>query len=143
MKLPLSRNDNCLTHAFLSHGSIRILCDREQMRLELAPPPSTVGLNNFRSIESNALKRIDSNENNSAVSINAMLSVTIANRMKDYLQLMAVGCAKGTAHVPDGSFRWESVAKSSAVSRSGGFRKGGRPSLPSLISFPEVLMVIS
>lgn len=45
--------------------------------------------------------------------------------------------------LPDGSFRWERVAKSSAVSRRGGFRKGGRPSLPSFISFVVVLMVIS
>lgn len=53
------------------------------------------------------------------------------------MELMQSAC------VPDGSFKWESVAKSSAVSRSGGFRNGGKPSLPSLMSFPVVLMVIS
>ena len=44
---------------------------------------------------------------------------------------------------PEGSLRCESVAKSSAVSNNGGFRKGGRPSLPSLISFAVVFRIIS
>jgi hypothetical protein len=35
------------------------------------------------------------------------------------------------------------VAKSSAVSSNGGLHNGGKPSLPSLISFPMVLVVIS
>jgi len=47
------------------------------------------------------------------------------------------------ADVPEGSFKWERVAKSSAVSSKGGLRRGGRPSLFSLISFPVVLMTIS
>ena len=46
-------------------------------------------------------------------------------------------------YIPDGSLRWDKVAKSSAVSRRGGLRRGGSPSLPSLISFPVVLIVIS
>jgi len=46
-------------------------------------------------------------------------------------------------YTPEGSLRWERVAKSSAVSNRGGFRKGGRLSLPSLISFPVVSIVTS
>lgn len=45
--------------------------------------------------------------------------------------------------IPEGSFKWESVARSSAVSSNGGLRKGGRVSLPSLISLPVVFMVNS
>lgn len=51
--------------------------------------------------------------------------------------------ANNTKNTPEGSLRWESVAKSSAVSNKGGLRRGGNPSLPSLISFPVVFMVIS
>lgn len=83
MKLPLPRNNDRLAHAFLSHSSIRVFSDRKEMRLELTPPPSTVGLDDFRSIESNALERIDCNEHNSAVSVDTMLSVTIADCMED------------------------------------------------------------
>lgn len=46
-------------------------------------------------------------------------------------------------HAPEGSFRWDRVAKSSAVSSNGGLRRGGRPSLPSLIAFPVVFIVVS
>ena len=53
------------------------------MRLELTPSPSAVGLNKLRSIESNALKRIDGDEYDSAIGVDAMLSITITNRMKD------------------------------------------------------------
>lgn len=84
MELPLSGNDDSLTHAFLSHSSIRVLRDRKQMRLELASPPSTVGLNDFRSIEGDALKRIDGNEYNSAVGVDAVLSITITNCVKNW-----------------------------------------------------------
>lgn len=45
--------------------------------------------------------------------------------------------------VPDGSLRWERVARSSAVSSNGGLRSGGRSSLPSLISLTVVLMTVS
>jgi hypothetical protein len=83
VKLPLSGNDNSLTHAFLSHCSIRVLRDCKQMRLELASPPSAIGLNYFRSIKGDALKRIDGDEYNSAVGIDAVLSITIANCVKD------------------------------------------------------------
>jgi hypothetical protein len=44
---------------------------------------------------------------------------------------------------PEGSFKCESVARSSAVSNKGGLRSGGRPSLLSLISLLLVLIVIS
>jgi hypothetical protein len=54
------------------------------MRLELASPPSTVGLNDFRSIEGDALKRIDGNEYNSAVGVDAVLSITITNCVKNW-----------------------------------------------------------
>jgi len=44
---------------------------------------------------------------------------------------------------PEGSFKCESVARSSAVSNKGGLRRGGRPSLLSFISLLVVLIVIS
>ena len=90
MVLPLSGNNNGLTHPFLSHGSIRVFRNRKQMRLELAPPPSTVGLDDLRSIESNALKRIDGDEYDSTVGVNAVLSVTVTNCMKNWLRLMII-----------------------------------------------------
>jgi hypothetical protein len=45
--------------------------------------------------------------------------------------------------VPEGSFKWDSVAKSSAVSSNGGLRSGGRVSLASLISLRFVLISTS
>ena len=50
---------------------------------------------------------------------------------------------KGKNKSPEGSFKCDSVARSSAVSRRGGFRSGGKSPFPSLMSFPLVSMVIS
>ena len=54
------------------------------MWFEISPPPAVVSLNNLRPIESDALEGVDSNEDDSRVSIDAMLSVTIADCMKDW-----------------------------------------------------------
>lgn len=59
------------------------------------------------------------------------------------LQDLKFGQKTVLKHIPDGSFRCESVAKSSAVSNKGGFLRGGRFSFPSFISLPVVLIIIS
>jgi len=53
------------------------------MGLQLAPLPATVGLNDFRSIECDALEGVNGDENNSTVGVDAMLGVTIADGVED------------------------------------------------------------
>lgn len=52
------------------------------MRFELSSPSPTISLDNFGTVESDALKGIDSNEYDPAVSVDAMLGVSVANGME-------------------------------------------------------------
>lgn len=72
-----------MAHALLSHGSIRVFGDREQVRFKLSSPPSAVGLDNLGSIESDALERVDGNEDDSTVCVDAMLGIAIPDCMKN------------------------------------------------------------
>lgn len=114
------------------------------MWLQFSTPPTAVRLDNFGAIESDALERVDGNENNTAVCVDAMLGISISDGVK-YCRFVRKGYTEciGCRYAPEGSLRWESVAKSSAVSNRGGFLNGGRPSAPSLISFTVVFMTVS
>ena len=81
---PLSRDNDGLTSTISAHSGVCILRDGKQMWFEISPPPAVVSLDNLRPIESDALEGVDSNEDDSGVSIDAMLSVTIADCMKDW-----------------------------------------------------------
>lgn len=73
-----------------------------------------------------------------------MLAITISNSVQDCRN--SVSKAENYVYKdarPEGSFKCDRVARSSAVSNKGGLRSGGRPSLFSFISLLEVLIVIS
>jgi hypothetical protein len=78
---PFSRNNDCLTHALLSHGCVRVLGDCEQVRFQITSPPTVIRLNNFRTIEGDTLEGIDSDQNDTAVCVDAVLNIAIANGM--------------------------------------------------------------
>ena len=143
--LPLTGYDNSLTHAIAIHGGIGILCDGEKMGLEFTSPPSTVGLDDLWAIEGDPLERIHGDEDNAGIGVDTMLSITIPDGVKDWRERLCEWemWNKMRMMIPDGSLRWERVARSSAVSRRGGLRKGGRSSLPSFMAWTEVLIVIS
>jgi hypothetical protein len=84
MKSPLSRNDDRLTHALLSHGSIRVFCYGKQMRLQVSPPSPAICLDDLWTIKSNTLKRIDGDQDNAAISVYAVLGVTISYSVQHY-----------------------------------------------------------
>lgn len=66
------------------------------MRFELSPLPSTVGLDNLGSIECDALERIDSDEHNTTICVNAMLRISIANSVQNWnFDSMNMSCKKG------------------------------------------------
>lgn len=77
--LPLSRNDDGLAHAVSAHRRISIFRDRKQMRLQLASPSSTVRLYDLGAIKRDTLKRVDRDQHDTAVSIDAMLRVSISD----------------------------------------------------------------
>ena len=53
------------------------------MWLQLASPPTTVRLNNFRAIERNTLKRVDRDQNYATVGVDTMLGIAVANGMQN------------------------------------------------------------
>ena len=56
---PLPGDDNSLTSAILCHRRVSILGDGEEMRLQFSSFLATVRLDDFRSIQGNALERVD------------------------------------------------------------------------------------
>ena len=80
---PFARDNDGLTCTISTHGGVCILRNGEEMRLEFASPPAVVCLYDFRTIESDTLEGVDGNEDNSGVCIDAVLSVTIADCVKD------------------------------------------------------------
>jgi hypothetical protein len=76
-----------LAHCLFPHGGIRVFGDREQMGFKFSSPAPTVGLDDFGTIECDALEGIDSYEDNSAVSVDTMLSIAVADRVKHYTEL--------------------------------------------------------
>lgn len=53
------------------------------MWLQLPSPTTTIGLDNLGSVESDALERVHGYQDNATIGIDAMLGITIADRMKD------------------------------------------------------------
>lgn len=54
------------------------------MWLQLATTPTAVGLYDLGAIESHALERIDGNENDSGVSVDAMLGVAVSDCVQNW-----------------------------------------------------------
>ncbi len=81
--VPLTRDDDSLTSAISAHGGVGILRDGEQVRLKFTSPAAVVRLDDFRTIEGDALEGIDGNEDDSGVRVDAVLAVTIADGVKD------------------------------------------------------------
>ena len=54
------------------------------MWFELPPSPAAVGLYDFWTIERDALERVDSNEDYSAVCVDTVLGVAVADGMQDW-----------------------------------------------------------
>ena len=95
--VPLARDDNGLTGAVPAHGSVRVLSDGEQVGFEFTPSPAIVGLNDFWAVQGDALEGIDGNEDDTGICIDAMLGVTIADGVKDYMGTFRVRSTLGRA----------------------------------------------
>ena len=86
-----------MTCAISAHGGVGVLGDGEEMGLELSSPTAVVGLDDFWAIEGDALEGVDGNEDDSGVCIDAMLGVTIADGVKDYMGTFRVRSTLGRA----------------------------------------------
>ena len=113
------------------------------MWLEISSPSSTIRLNDLRAILGNTLKRVHRNQNDATIGVDTMLCIAVPNGMEDWAEIEERMCYPDGPSAPEGSLRWDSVARSSAVSSKGGFRNGGRPSWPSLMALTVVSTVIS
>lgn len=71
-----------MTYAFLCHGSVRVLSDGKEVRLQFASLSTAVSLNDFWTIKSDTLKGIDSNKDDAAIGIYAVLCIAVANRVQ-------------------------------------------------------------
>jgi hypothetical protein len=111
--------------------------------LEFSSLSSTVRLDDLGAILGNALKRVHRNQNDATIGIDTMLCIAVPNGVKDWAEIEGGMDILDRRRAPEGSLRWDSVARSSAVSSRGGFRKGGRSSWPSLIALTVVSTVIS
>lgn len=71
------------------------------------PSPSTaISLNDLGPIESNALKGVHGNEDDTTVGVYTMLRVSIPNSVKHWIQVDCLPNAKTRAeHAPEGSLR--------------------------------------
>jgi hypothetical protein len=87
---PLSGHNDCLTHCLISHCCIRILGDGKQVRFKFSSTSTMVRLNNLRAVEGNTLERIYGNENDSTVCVDAVLSITISDRVKNCFPVVLV-----------------------------------------------------
>ncbi len=141
--VPFSRNDNCLTNSLFPHSSIRILGNSKQVRLEIPSPSSAVRLNDLRTILGNALKRVHRNQNDATIGVDTMLRIAVPDGVENWAEIEGRMYYLDGQSAPEGSLRWDSVARSSAVSSKGGFRKGGRSSWPSLTALTVVSTRIS
>lgn len=81
LRVPLSRHDDGLAHAISSHCGVSILGDGKQMWFELSPSPAAVGLDDFGTIERDALERVDSDEDYSTVGIDTVLGIAVSDGM--------------------------------------------------------------
>jgi hypothetical protein len=82
-RAPFTRNNNGLTLSLFPHSRIRVLRNSKQMWFKIASLSTGVCLNDIGAIHSDALKRVDSNEHNTAVCIYTVLCISIANGMED------------------------------------------------------------
>jgi hypothetical protein len=98
------------------------------MWLEFASLSSTVRLDDLRAILGNTLKRVHRNQNDATVGIDTMLCIAVPNGVKNWAEIEEMMYYPDGQSAPEGSLRWDSVARSSAVSSKGGFRNGGRSS---------------
>lgn len=57
---PFSGYDDGLAHPLLAHSSVCILGDGEQMGLQLPSSSATIGLNDLRAVQCDALEWVDS-----------------------------------------------------------------------------------
>lgn len=113
------------------------------MGFKFSSPSSTVCLDNLGAILCNTLKRVHSDQDDATVGVDTMLCIAVPNGMKDYTDNEECKNDLDGRNAPEGSLRWDSVARSSAVSNRGGFRKGGKSSWPSLMALAVVSMDIS
>ena len=113
------------------------------MWFEISSPSSTVRLYDLGAIHGNALKRVHRNQNDATIGVDTMLCIAVPNGVEDWADIEGQVCYPDGRNAPEGSLRWDSVARSSAVSSRGGFRKGGRSSWPSLIALTVVSTAIS
>lgn len=70
-----------MAHAISPHGGVSILGDGKQMWFELPPSPAAVGLDDFWTIERDALERVDSDEDYSTVCVDTVLGIAVADGM--------------------------------------------------------------
>jgi hypothetical protein len=98
------------------------------MWLEFSSLSSTVRLDDLRAILGNPLKRVHRDQNDAAIGVDTMLRIAVPNGVKDWAEIEEKVYYQDGQSAPDGSLRWDSVARSSAVSSKGGFRNGGRSS---------------
>ena len=77
------------------------------MWLEFASPSTVVCLDDFGTIESDALEGVDSNEDDPGVRVDAVLGVTIADCVKDWrIEIVATRRQRRARESsPEGSFK--------------------------------------
>jgi hypothetical protein len=80
-KSPLARNNDGLPHPLSAHRRVGVFRDGKQMGLQIASLSTAIRLNDLRSIQSHTLERIDGDEYDSTICIDAVLGVTIMYRM--------------------------------------------------------------
>ncbi len=79
----LSRDDDGLTDVVPFHTREGIFSDGEQVRLKLALSSPSIGLDDFGSVKRHSLERIDSDEHDPGIGVDAVLRITILNGVQD------------------------------------------------------------
>ena len=81
---PFSRDDDSLSLSLPAHSRIGIFRYSEQVRFQFTLSSATVSLYNLRSIEGDTLEGIDCNKHDTTVCVDAVLRITIPDRMEHY-----------------------------------------------------------